>query len=163
MQSIEEVYVQYFQIVYKYVLYLTKGDKTVSEDITSETFAIAVEKINTFKGKCKISVWLCQIAKFLYFKEVKRNKKIKFEDINDLCQSENFEDDLIEQEDKKKIFNDIESLDKDTKNVIYMRVIGNFTFEEIAKLTGKTANWARVKYFRGKEKLKEGNKDEERM
>lgn len=163
MQSIEEVYVQYFQIVYKYVLYLTKGDKAVSEDITSETFAIAVEKINTFKGKCKISVWLCQIAKFLYFKEVKRNKKIKFEDINDLCQSENFEDDLIEQEDKKKVFNDIESLDKDTKNVIYMRVIGNFTFEEIAKLTGKTANWARVKYFRGKEKLKEGNKDEERM
>lgn len=163
MQSIEEVYVQYFQIVYKYVLYLTNGDKTVSEDITSETFAIAVEKINTFKGKCKISVWLCQIAKFLYFKEVKRNKKIKFEDINELCQSENFEDDLIEQEDKKKVFNDIERLDKDTKNVIYMRVIGNFTFEEIAKLTGKTANWARVKYFRGKEKLKEGNKDEERM
>lgn len=163
MQSIEEVYVQYFQIVYKYVLYLTKGDKVVSEDITSETFTIAVEKINTFKGKCKISVWLCQIAKFLYFKEIKRNKKIKFEDINEMCQSENFEDDLIEQEDKKKVFNDIESLDNDTKNVIYMRVIGNFTFDEIAKITGKTANWARVKYFRGKEKLKEGNKDEERM
>ena len=70
---------------------------------------------------------------------------------------------MIEQEDKKKVFNDIESLDNDTKNVIYMRVIGNFTFDEIAKITGKTANWARVKYFRGKEKLKEGNKDEERM
>ena len=55
------------------------------------------------------------------------------------------------------------SLDKDTKNIIYMRVIGNFTFEEIAKITGKTANWARVKYFRGKEKLKEENRDEERM
>lgn len=45
----------------------------------------------------------------------------------------------------------------------FMRVIGNFTFEEIAKITGKTANWARVKYFRGKEKLKEKNRDEERM
>ena len=163
MQSIEEVYVQYFKIVYKYLLYLSKGNEAVSEEITSETFAIAVEKINTFKGKCKISVWLCQIAKFLYYKEVKRNNKIKFEDINEICQSENFEDNLIELEDKRKVFKDIETLDKDTKNVIYMRVIGNFTFEEIAKITGKTANWARVKYFRGKEKLKEGNRDEERM
>lgn len=163
MQSIEEVYMQYFQIVYKYVMYLTKGDKTVSEDITSETFAIAVEKINTFKGKCKISVWLCQIAKFLYFKEIKRNKKIKFEDINEMCQSESFEESLIEQEDKRKMFKDIENLDTDTKSVMYMRVIGNFSFDEIAKITGKTASWARVKYFRGKEKLKEGNNDEERM
>lgn len=54
MQSIEEVYVQYFKVVYKYLLYLSKGDESVSEEITSETFAIAVEKINTFKGKCKI-------------------------------------------------------------------------------------------------------------
>lgn len=163
MQGIEEVYVQYFKIVYKYLLYLSKGNEAVSEEITSETFAIAVEKINTFKGKCKISVWLCQIAKFLYYKEVKRNNKIKFEDITEICQSENFEDNLIELEDKRKVLKDIETLDKDTKNVIYMRVIGNFTFEEIAKITGKTANWARVKYFRGKEKLKEENRDEERM
>lgn len=163
MQSIEEVYVQYFQIVYKYALYLTKGDKAVSEDITSETFTIAVEKINTFKGKCKISVWLCQIAKFLYFKEVKRNKKIKFEDINEMCQNGGFEENLIEQEDKRKIFKDIENLDKDTRNVMYMRVIGNFSFDEIAKITGKTASWARVKYFRGKEKLKEANQNEERV
>ena len=77
MQSIEEVYVQYFKVVYKYLLYLSKGDESVSEEITSETFAIAVEKINTFKGKCKISVWLCQIAKLIYYKEVKRNNKIK--------------------------------------------------------------------------------------
>lgn len=46
---------------------------------------------------------------------------------------------------------------------MYMRTIGNFTFDEIAKITGKTANWARVKYFRGKEKLKEGYKNEEGM
>lgn len=163
MQSIEEIYMKYFQIVYKYVLYLSKGNTAVSEDITSETFAIAVEKINTFKEKCKISVWLCQIAKFLYYKEIKRNKKIKFEDIDEIKDVESIEENLIEQEDRKKVFNDIEKLDEETRNVMYMRTIGNFTFDEIAKITGKTANWARVKYFRGKEKLKEGNKNEEGM
>ena len=50
-----------------------------------------------------------------------------------------------------------------TKRTVPVCLIGNFTFEEIAKITGKTANWARVKYFRGKEKLKEENRDEERM
>lgn len=109
---------------------------------------------------CLLSLFVCWN---IYYKEVKRNNKIKFEDINEICQSENFEDNLIELEDKRKVFKDIETLDKDTKNIIYMRVIGNFTFEEIAKITGKTANWARVKYFRGKEKLKEENRDEERM
>ena len=46
MQSIEEVYVQYFKVVYKYLLYLSKGDESVSEEITSETFAIAVVQLS---------------------------------------------------------------------------------------------------------------------
>ena len=68
MQDIEKIYKQYSKTVYKYVFCLTNNED-LSEEITQETFAIAVQKINTFKGDCKISVWLCQIAKFLWYKE----------------------------------------------------------------------------------------------
>jgi len=162
MQSMEEIYQKYFQTVYKYVLCLSNGNKELSEDITSETFVVAVESINEFQGKCKISVWLCQIAKFLFYKEIKRKNKVNFEELENVKDIINIEDELIEKEEKMKIFKDIQKLDEKTKDVMYLRLIGDLSFEEIADVTGRTANWARVTYFRGKEKIKEENKNERR-
>ena len=54
-----------------------------------------------------------------------------------------------------KLFKDIQTLDTSTKDVMYLRVMGNLSFIEIAEIIGKTPNWARVTYYRGKEKLKE--------
>jgi len=158
----EEIYQKYFQTVYKYVLCLSNGNKELSEDITSETFVVAVESINEFQGKCKISVWLCQIAKFLFYKEIKRKNKVNFEELENVKDIINIEDELIEKEEKMKIFKDIQKLDEKTKDVMYLRLIGDLSFEEIADVTGRTANWARVTYFRGKEKIKEENKNERR-
>ena len=62
MQNMDEIYKQYSQTVFKYIFCLT-DNKELAEDITQETFVIAVQKINTFRGDCKLSVWLCQIAK----------------------------------------------------------------------------------------------------
>lgn len=160
MQNIEEIYNKYFQTVYKYMLCLTNGNATLSEDLTAETFIIAMEKVKDFKGTCKMSVWLCQIAKFLFYKEVKKNKKLRFEDIDSIKDEENIEENLIEKEDRLKIFKDIQKLDENTRSVMYLRVMGNLSFDEIAEVIGKSANWARVTYFRGKEKLKEVNKYE---
>ena len=76
MQSIESVYRENFNIVYKYLFCLTHSND-IAEELTQETFCIAVKYINSFKGNCKISVWLCQIAKHLWLKEMMRKKKEK--------------------------------------------------------------------------------------
>ena len=70
MQNIEEIYKQHSKTVYKYLFCLTHSED-ISEDLTQETFAIAVKEIKKFKGNCKISVWLCQIAKHLWYKKLK--------------------------------------------------------------------------------------------
>ena len=57
----EQVYIEHFTYVYKYVLSLCQN-KTIAEDVTQETFFKAMKNIKTFKGTCKINVWLCQIA-----------------------------------------------------------------------------------------------------
>ena len=62
MKQMEELYLNYAKTVYKYLLCLTK-DKDMAEDLTQETFYKAVKNIHTFKDDCKISVWLCKIAK----------------------------------------------------------------------------------------------------
>ena len=75
MQDIEKIYEEYFEIVNKYLFCLTHNSD-ISEELTQETFYKAVRKIDTYKGECKISVWLCQIAKNLWYDECRKNKKM---------------------------------------------------------------------------------------
>lgn len=76
MQNIEEIYKQYFTTVNKYLFCLTRN-QDLSEELTQETFYRAVKKIDSFKGDCKISVWLCQIAKNLWYDELNKQKRTK--------------------------------------------------------------------------------------
>lgn len=160
MQDMEEIYKQYSKTVYKYIFCLSNGNSDLAEEITAETFAVAVERINEFKGNCKISVWLCQIAKFLWYKELKKKSKIQFEQLENIEDNKKVEDVLIEKEEKLQLFKEIQCLDEKTKDVMYLRLMGNLSFIEIAEVIGKTPNWARVTYYRGKQKIKEENKDE---
>lgn len=162
MQDMEEIYKQYSKTVYKYIFCLSNGDEDLSEEITQETFAVAIQRINEFKGKCKLSVWLCQIAKFLWYKELKKKSKVQFEELENIEDENKIEDVLIEKERKLQIFKEIQGLDEKTKDVMYLRLMGDLSFIEIGEVMGKTPNWARVTYYRGKQKIKEENNDEKR-
>lgn len=39
------------------------------------------------------------------------------------------------------------------REIMYLRIFGGYSFREIGDIMGKTENWARVTYYRGKEKL----------
>ena len=162
MQNMDEIYKQYSNTVYKYLFCLTHSEDT-AEELTQETFAIAVKKINKFKGNCKISVWLCQIAKHLWYKKLKKDKKennISFDELNiELIEKETTEEIICKQEENIKLFKDIQKLDDISREIIYLRIFGNLNFIEIGEILGKTPNWARVTFYRAKEKLKEENKN----
>lgn len=162
MQNIEEVYKEYSNTVYKYLFCLT-GKEEIAEDLTQETFAIAIKQINKFRGDCKISVWLCQIAKHLWYKELKKSKKNKNISINDLNEeieeAQTTEDIICEKEEKLKLFKDMQKLDEQSKEVMYLRMVGNLNFIEISEILGKTPNWARVTFYRAKQKIREVNEN----
>ncbi len=162
MQNIEEIYEQYSHTVYRYLFCLT-GKEEIAEDLTQETFAIAVKEINKFKGNCKVSVWLCQIAKHLWYKELKKSKKHKNISIEELTEEiegiETTEDIICRKEEKLKLFKDMQKLDEQAREIIYLRMVGNLNFIEIGEILGKTPNWARVTFYRAKQKMKEVNKD----
>lgn len=163
MQNIEEIYKEYSTTVYKYLFCLTQN-RDISEELTQETFAIAVEDIKKFRGECKLSVWLCQIAKHLWYKELKKSKKnvnVSFEEVNDnILYDESLEEIICEKEEKLKLFKDMQKLDEKSREVMYLRMVGNLSYEEIGEILGKTANWSRVTYYRAKQKIREENKDE---
>ena len=162
MQNIEQIYKQYCNTIYKYLFCLTHNED-IAEDLTQETFAIAVKEINKFKGDCKISVWLCQIAKHLWYKQLKKGKKnenISLEELKEeIPSNETIEDIVCKNEEKIKLFKDIQKLDEQSREVIYLRMVGNLNFIEIGEILGKTPNWARVTFYRAKQKIKEVNEN----
>lgn len=75
MYDINDICKKYYNTVFKYLISLTHNIN-LSEELTQETFCIAIKEIDKFKGNCTISTWLCIIAKHLYYKEIKKNFKI---------------------------------------------------------------------------------------
>ena len=139
----------------------------MSEEIVQETFEVAIKNIDKFKGESKISTWLCQIAKYIWYKTLKKEKKIdkiSFESLEGVVLSNTIlEENILEKQEKIEIFKKIQKLDEQTRNVMYLRILGNLDYKEIAEIMNKTPTWARVVFFRGKQKLKEEKEDEEGM
>ncbi len=151
----EQVYKQYFETVNKYLFCLTH-DSNISEELTQETFYKAIKKIDTYKGDCKISVWLCQIGKNLWYDYCRKNRKVVNEDeIPEMLSIDTTEEQVVAREEKILLYQKMQKLDKETREVIYLRITGELSFKEIATILNKTENWARVTFYRGKNKLKE--------
>lgn len=155
MQDMEQVYKQYFETVNKYLFCLTH-DSDISEELTQETFYKAIKKIDTYRGDCKMAVWLCQIAKNLWYDYCRKNKRIVNEDqMPEMISINTTEEQVILAEEKIWLYQKMQKLDKETREVIYLRITGELSFKEIATILNKTENWARVTFYRGKNKLKE--------
>lgn len=157
MQDIEKIYEEYFEIVNKYLFCLTHNND-ISEELTQETFYKAVKKIDTYNGKCKMSVWLCQIAKNLWYDECRKNKKvINTEDsgLLNVQSLDTIEEQVISNDEKISLYKKMQNLDDKTREVMYLRLTGELSFKEIGIIMNKTENWARVTFYRGKNQLKE--------
>lgn len=154
--NIRKICEEYYPLVLGYLLTLTGGNRDLAEDLTQETFFRAIKNINKFRGESKISTWLCQIAKFSFWQYIKKEnrfKQVPFEEITDLSSMELIEEIYLDKEANEALYNAINGLDKPTREVILYRITGDLSFKEIAELMGKTENWARVTFYRGKAKI----------
>ena len=156
MQDMEQIYEQYFETVNKYLFCLTHNND-ISEELTQETFYKAVKKIDTYNGECKISEWLCQIAKHIWYDYCKKNKKViqVEEELLKTREEDTTEQKVISNDEKMLLYKKMQALDEKTREVIYLRITGELSFKEIGIILNKTENWARVTFYRGKNQLKE--------
>lgn len=159
--DIDKIYREYFETVYKYLLYLSHNED-LAEELTQETFYKAIKNIKKFREESKLSTWLIKIAKNLYFDEIKRQKNKEKNEILEI-QIQNFneciEDTIVSNEEKNELKNKINTLDEISKQVVFFRISGELSFKEIGILLGKSENWARVTYYRAKSKLMKGAED----
>lgn len=153
MTEFEEVYRLYFRDVYRYCLALTR-DEQVAEEVTQETFFKALKAIDKFDGKCRLYVWLCQIAKNTYLSMLQK-KRTGEELPGELSSGESLEEKLLTKESAFEIHRILHALEEPYKEVFSLRTFGELPFRQIGALFGKTESWARVTYHRARLKIKE--------
>ena len=149
---IEEIYKMYSRKVFLFLLSKTNNED-IAEELTQETFFQAVQCIDKFKGNSSILTWLCGIAKNVWLKDLrKRQKTVSIEDnIPEITNKEHMD----VQWEQKEILQLIHGMDEPVREVMYLRLISNLSFAEIGEIIGKTENWTRVTFFRGKQKIVE--------
>lgn len=149
------LYEQHAQAVYRYLFSLC-GEGDTAEELTQETFYQALKGLHAFRGDCTPQVWLCAIAKRLWFKELERRRRtIPVEDtaLSQLAVHEDPASGLEQKDARLTLYQAMQQLDTETREVIYLRLSGDFSFREIGGILGRSEVWARVRFYRGKEQL----------
>ena len=156
MLDFEMVFRENNQFVFRFLMKLC-GDVSLAEELTQETFFRAYMNLSALRSEEKVAVWLCQIAKntyFAWFNEQKRKQPIS-QPI-----SANSTPDLAELFEEKELagrtFSVLHALEEPYKEVFMLSVFGGLSLKDISAMFGKSESWARVTYYRAKQKIMEG-------
>jgi len=158
--QLEALYEAYFLDVYRYTLALC-SDRSMAEDITAETFLKALESLDSFRGEANIRVWLCQIAKNVWYSRLRKDGRLHFtsDELPSVPVPEPAEQ-MVCRETAHRIQNLFDSLPEPQRGVFSLRVFGQLSFKQIAVSYGKTENWACVTYHRARKKIREQMEEE---
>ena len=166
---LEEIYAQYFRRVYTFVLSLSRNEHT-AEEITQETFFRIMKNPEAFQGRSSIDTYLCSIAHNLYVSSLRKRKReaadpdwegipddrdlegiLTDRDIVLRCVAAGFDPALTKV--RQIMTSNPIALGPEDDVDAAMRLFGELPYQEIGALFEKGESWARVTYFRAKQKL----------
>ena len=159
MTEFERIYQEHFNTVFSFLMRLC-GSTPLAEELAQETFFKAMRSLKTFDGRCRVEVWLCQIAKNAYYSHC-RKRKDREHVIPEMESMLRVEDTILDRDQAMSIHAHLHGLPEPYKEVFMLRVFGELDYAQIAKLFGKTESWARVTCHRAKTKLTKTMKEEE--
>lgn len=171
--ELDDLYREYAVMIYHFI-YLKCRNQDLAEDIVQTTFLKAITNIDSFHGQSRISTWLCQIAKNEYLNYCrKHNRQQSYDEYIEnrgelpLQETMPFRDltleKLIINEQADVIRKILHTLEEPYKEVFMLRVYGEYSFGEIAELFQKNDTWARVTYYRAKNRIIERFRKEEHL
>ena len=155
MTEFEKLFDENREFVFKYLMKMTKN-VSLAEELTQETFFRAYMNYASLRNKEKSSVWLCQIAKNTYFSWYnEQKKKVSVESLEDVSDGKDTEDEFIQKELSQEALKCLHELEEPYKEVFMLSVFGGFSLKDISLTFGKSESWARVTFYRAKQKLSE--------
>ena len=135
-------------------------DVDEAEDVASETFLAAYEKLRWFRGASKLSTWLWKIAYYKaidYIRKNKSNNELTGEIDEQLANREIAESgaELENKELSEVIWRAVRQLPSLWATAIVLFYRENKSIEDISKIMKKRKNTIKTYLFRGRKRLKE--------
>lgn len=157
----DEVLCGEYNAVYRYVLSLCH-DENVASDITQETFLKAMSAKNGFVGESSLYTWLCAIAKRVFLNKCKKQGREILDEgcFEKLYSNENVEESVTKKDAVFNIHKVLHKIKEPYKEVFTLRVFGELSFSDIARLFSKSEEWARVTYHRARKMINEKMREE---
>lgn len=132
-----ELYEKYVDEIYKFV-YLKTYDNDLTQDIVSDTFFKALNKINTFKidDNANFRAWIYRISYNLIIDNSK-NKDINtsIDEFFEFWYENDLAKDLDNKEKLKKVLDYFDTLNPKHKEILVMRFWDDLSFKEISQIT----------------------------
>lgn len=155
MADFEKVFNENREFIFRYLMKLAKNS-SLAEELTQETFFRAYMNFSSLRDENKVSVWLCQIAKNTYYAHYNEHKKTDlYEDAELQGDSTDAEEIFLQKELSQKALSCLHDLEEPYKEVFMLSVFGDYSLKDISALFGKSESWARVIFYRAKQKLLE--------
>ena len=147
----EQFYREHYTTVYAFLLSLC-GDPFLAEDLASETFLRALKHISSYDPHYAPTTWLCTIAKNLLYTHYRKEKRYLPLEEHLPIVTPSPESLYLQKEQGQQLQQAAQALTSTQRQVLFMRLEG-LSFRQIGEALGHSENWARVTFFRGKNKL----------
>lgn len=156
MLDFEKVFQENQGFIYRYLVKMCCNE-SLAEELTQETFFRAYMNLTGLRNEEKVSVWLCQIARNTYFAWYNEQKKLQpIQDVEVSDDGPDLVDIFAERELSQRAYICLHQMDEPYKEVFMLAVFGGLSLKNISSLFGKSESWARVTFYRAKQKLLEG-------
>ena len=147
---VEELYQKHSRFVYRFYIPEHRMQLLPSE-LTQETFFQVLLSIDRFEGKSLITTWLCRIALNVWSNYLKKENRLVYNpELSEDHYDWNMESDilkyLIVKEEKEALGWALREIPEKMREVIKLRIIGEYSFREIGSIMGQTEGWARIMF-----------------
>lgn len=150
VDGFESVFLKNREFVFRFLVKLTR-DASLAEELTEETFYRAYMNFSSLRDRDKASAWLLSIAKNAYYADYNFHKRLApMEEIDGQAVQE---DHFMREENIRVAEEAVSHLPEPYKQVFLLSVYARMSFKEISRAFSKSESWARVTFFRAKQKL----------
>lgn len=149
----EQVYLDYFREIQRYLLGLSR-DPHLAEELTQETFFKALRSARQYREGTDLRAWLYAIARNCYRSHLRKQRQAQA--LPQALPEEtgvSLTEALENRDQALAIHRCLHRMDEPYKEVFQLRVFGELPFRDIAGIFGKTESWARVTFYRAKQKI----------
>ncbi|WP_295092548.1 sigma-70 family RNA polymerase sigma factor [Ruminococcus sp.] len=153
-QELHEIYKKYGSDLYAFILRMCRSEQ-LARDILQDTMLKAMQSADSFKGDCSVKTWLYTIARNLWYDYLKKaeNRNQPLDSVSEPASQVSIEACFADKDTALRIHHLLHELDEPYREVFTLRVFAELKFADIAKVFGKSENWAGVTYYRAKQKL----------